>query len=84
VDLVQPTYFTSSVLEDSYKFDGLITTNYGFRALVLGGMCMKTTIMNNATMCQLTLAVVVVVRWSKDHDVVFIMFRVLSTFCEPL
>jgi hypothetical protein len=29
-----------------------------------------------------TLAAVVVIRWSKDLDVIFIMFGVLYTFCE--
>jgi hypothetical protein len=33
---------------------------------------------------RLTLTVVAIIRWFKDLDVIFIIFRVLCIYCEPL
>ena len=71
------------------------TNNYGFGALVLRDTCTKTYRLSSkesgrlrgavtTPRQQLILASMVVVRWSSDIDVIFIIFRVLCNSDEHL
>jgi hypothetical protein len=94
VDLVQSTYGTSLVLEASDLFKGSMATisalghwSLGARAQRLPDchqQCQADSGMGAAIAARqrLTLAAVMIVRWSKDLTVIFIMFGLPYTTYE--
>jgi hypothetical protein len=83
VGLVQSTYFTILVLEASDRFKGSTTTISALGRWSLGGTCTKTFRLSSTMSGRLWYgngdsgmlpAVLVVVRWSKDVNIIFIMF----------
>ena len=96
VDLGQPTCVTGFVLEDSDQFkSSTVTTSalgrwsLGAHARRISGCHQQRLADSNtgaaiAARRRLALAAVVVIRWSKNLDVIFIMFGVFCTSCELL
>jgi hypothetical protein len=94
VDLVESMYFTSLVLQASDQFKGSTATILALRRWSLGTrarrlpdchqQCQVDSGMGAAIAAhrRLTPAAVVVVRWSKDLNVIFIMFRLPCTSYE--
>jgi hypothetical protein len=72
------------VLEDLDQFKGSMAMIAAMGRWSLGAHAQRRQAgSGKGAACQrLALAAIVVSRWSKDFDVIFIMFGVLCTFCE--